>query len=256
MHPALRGGRAAFVFLTRVPVGGFPYNRQDWQWSSGWFPFVGAVLGVGYAGLWWAVAGSLGPWVAAALVVSASMLVTGGFHEDGLADTADALGGAYDREKLFVILKDSRVGAFGAMALFAVLSLRVVLLARIDTAAPFALVVTECLSRAVPIWLMKALPYVSQDEVSKSRQVTRGQLPQAALATAWPAAVLSLGWAEGWLSLPQMAGLVGVAVTIGLVTGWRYRVRAGGITGDFLGATQQIGVCGLLMVLAANSGEV
>jgi adenosylcobinamide-GDP ribazoletransferase len=135
------------------------------------------------------------------------------------------------------------------------LLLRVTLLARLGPAAPWALVGTECLSRTAPIWLMTALPYVSQDEASKSRQVTRGGFPQAALATLWPAVLLVGCWSAGVFSAPRVGCLVGAAAAVALLTGWRYRVRAGGITGDFLGATQQIGVCALLAVLAAEGGQ-
>ena len=78
------------------------------------------------------------------------MMITSGFHEDGLADTADALGGAFSREKLFLILKDSRVGAFGAMALFVSLGLRAALLAELNDRAPVALILTECLASGRP----------------------------------------------------------------------------------------------------------
>src|SRR5438045_786510 len=111
----VRGLRAAIVFLTRVPAGGFPYREPEWRWAPAWFPLVGAGVGAVAGGVAWLAAGA-GSLVAGALAVIASLLVTGAFHEDGLADTADALGGAYDREKLFAILKDSRIGSFGGAA--------------------------------------------------------------------------------------------------------------------------------------------
>ena len=145
----LRGFRTAFIFLTRIPVGGKDYREADWRWSTAWFPAVGACLGFGLAALW-ITCQTLGPLPSAFLVTGVSMLLTGGFHEDGLADTADAMGGAYTRERLLEILKDSRIGAFGAMALFVALGLKVALLAQLNAAAPIALVITECLSRVVP----------------------------------------------------------------------------------------------------------
>src|SRR5206468_2954946 len=107
----LRGGRAAVTFLTRVPVGGFPFTAKEWRWCSAWFPLVGAGVGMGAAVVCWATQAA-GPWVSAVLAIAASLLITGAFHEDGLADTADALGGSPvgDREKIFEILKDSRIG--------------------------------------------------------------------------------------------------------------------------------------------------
>jgi len=116
MMTALRGLPAAFGFLTRLPVGGFPFSPDELRWSSAHFPLVGAVLGAALAAVMM-LSARAGTVVAATLAVSAGMLLTGAFHEDGLADTADALGGATDRDKLFVILRDSRIGSFGAAAL-------------------------------------------------------------------------------------------------------------------------------------------
>lgn len=76
-------------FLTRIPVGGFPYSTDEWRWASGWFPFVGLVIGTAMAATWLAVA-QVGGFPAAVLVTGLGMLLTGAFHEDGMADTADA----------------------------------------------------------------------------------------------------------------------------------------------------------------------
>ncbi|WNG28075.1 adenosylcobinamide-GDP ribazoletransferase [Cystobacter fuscus] len=253
--PVLRGARAAFAFYTRIPVGGFPYAPADWQWASGWFPLVGASLG-GLLALIWLAVERAGPLVAAALVVGVGMLLTGALHEDGLADTADALGGAYERTRLFEILKDSRIGSFGAAALCVVLVLRIALLARLDEAAPLALVLSQCLARTPPIWLMVSLPYVSSDATSRSRSMVRVSGAQAMLATACPVLLMGALLWRGGLEAATAWALLAAAGLIALVCGWRFWVRAGGITGDFLGATQQVGECALLLVLALARGEV
>src|SRR4051812_44204788 len=116
MPPALRGMRAAFVFFTRIPLGGFSYAKEDFCWASAYAPFVGLVLGL----LMWGafrLFEPVGAWPAAILVLGLQLLLTGAFHEDGLADTADALGGGFTREKVLLILKDSRVGSYGAAAI-------------------------------------------------------------------------------------------------------------------------------------------
>jgi len=247
--PPVRGVRAAVVFLTRVPVGGFPYSREDWRWSSAHFPFAGLLVGLGSAAVWRA-SYAAGPWAASALAVAAAMMLTGAFHEDGLADTADALGGAYDRAKLFTILKDSRIGSFGSAALTIVLILRVALLARLGTLAGVALVVTSCMARVPPIWLMRAMPYVTMDDQAKSRAVARAGWGQTLVATSWGALAAAVGVEV--LSLPLRATLGGVAgcALVALVCGYRFHVRAGGLTGDFLGATEQLCECALLLALA------
>jgi len=247
VRTVLRGARAALVFLTRVPVGGFPYSTEEWRWASAWFPLVGLVVGGVCAAVWWLVA-PLGPWVAAITVLVVSILLTGAFHEDGLADTADALGGAYDRAKIFVILKDSRVGAFGALALVISIAFRLVLLARLGSAAPAALLLAHCLARVGPVWLMVAMPYVS-DAASKSRQVTRAGVAQGVLATAvGVAAVGGLTVAGGSINATAAFAAMILATA---VCGWRFRARAGGVTGDFLGAAEQVNEIVILFTILA-----
>jgi adenosylcobinamide-GDP ribazoletransferase len=173
-------------------------------------------------------------------------LLTGAFHEDGLADTADALGGAYDRDRLFAILKDSRIGSFGAAALVMSLVLRVCLLARLGPAAPLALVMVGAASRVPPVWLMAALPYVTTGD-ARSRPLTRGGAAQAVMATALAAGLL--GAVHTALSPVAVLAMVAVSLAAVLLCGWRFHARAGGITGDFLGATQQVSEAGLLLAL-------
>jgi adenosylcobinamide-GDP ribazoletransferase len=252
--PFFRGARAAMTFLTRVPVGGFPYSEADFRWSSAWFPFVGLLLGAAQAVVFFA-ASRAGSFVAAALTVGVSMLLTGAFHEDGLADTADALGGAYERKRLFEILKDSRVGSFGAGALTVVLVLRIAVLARLGAAAPLALVLTQSLSRTPPIWMMVAMPYVTADDAAKSRLVARAGAEQALVATAWPALAIAVAIAQRWLTLPEAAAMLAGVTVVALLGAQRFHARAGGITGDFLGATQQVCECAALLALALMRGE-
>ena len=191
---------------------------------------------------------SLGLVFASVMVVSASMLLTGGFHEDGLADTADAMGGSFDRDRLFVILKDSRLGAFGAMALFAVLLGKVVLISRVQEV--FAVfILSQSLSRMFPIWLMVRLPYVTSDEASKSRRVPRAGMLQGILATIVPLSLSAGFWVCGWIEIAPIGYAWLCGVLLMFICAWRFVVRAGGITGDFLGATQQITEIGILAAL-------
>jgi adenosylcobinamide-GDP ribazoletransferase len=247
----VRGARAAVVFLTRVPVGGFPYRDADWRWAAAWFPMVGALVG-GVAALAFRFGRPAGSPVAATLAVVAALLVTGAFHEDGLADTADALGGAMpgDRKRLFAILKDSRIGVFGAAALTMALLLRVALLARLDAAAGLALVLAGAWSRVAPVWLIAALPYVTPPGSTRSRPVVRAGVGQATAATAAAALITATTLAAGAVGARTAIGFALVPVALAVACGWRFRARAGGITGDFLGATQQVCECGLLLWLA------
>jgi len=254
LPPPLRGIRAAFVFLTRIPVGGFPYAADDWKWAAAHAPLVGAVVGF-LTGIVDRALAPVGELPAAFLAIGASLLLTGAFHEDGLADTSDALGGGSDRARVFAILKDSRIGTFGAAALVVSIGARAALVAELGPRAVVALVLAGSVSRVVPIWLMVALPYVTDDATSKSRSVLRGGRLQAAVATAWGGLALGAAVFHGDVEPERAILLVATTVLVGAVTAWRYRRRLGGITGDFLGATEQLSEIATLAALAyAASG--
>jgi len=248
MPPQIRAVRAAFAFLTRLPMGGCRETDEDLRWAPAHFPLVGLVLGSVLACAWLAVR-HIGALPCAVLVVSLSMLLTGALHEDGLADTADALGGSRTPDDLMRILKDSRIGAFGAAALASAILWRVVFLASLDARAPAALVAVHCAARVSPVWLMLAMPYVSGQH-AKSRDLARVRAPQAIVATAWGALIMALLARGRWLALEDIVALAVALLTCAVLCGLRFRKRAGGITGDFLGAAEQIGECVGLLALA------
>jgi adenosylcobinamide-GDP ribazoletransferase len=248
----LRSLTAAFAFLTRLPVGGYPYSSDELRWSSAHFPLVGAALGTVMAAVMLLCARA-GWGVAAAVAVCVGLLLTGALHEDGLADTADALGGSYDREQLFVILRDSRVGSFGAAALAIVLVLRVLLLSSLAGAAPLALLLTQSLARLPPVWMMALVPSVSPGE-AKSRSVARAGGSQVAVASSWVALLFAGSVAGKLVEWRVVAGLIVVAAAVAAICGIRFVRRAGGLTGDFLGATEQVLECALLLTLALWRG--
>lgn len=244
----LRGIRAAFVFLTRFPVGGFPYRAEDWKWAAAHAPFVGAVVGA-LAGIVDRALAPVGEMAAAVLAIGVSMLLTGAFHEDGLADTSDALGGAYDRAKVLEILKDSRIGTFGGAALVISIVGRACLVSELRAHALVGLVVAGSVARVAPIWLMATLPYVTDDKTAKSRGVLQGGYAQAVVAVIWAGVLLGVLFAARLITISCIGSLVVAMTLVGALTGWRYRRRVGGITGDFLGATEQLGELAALVVL-------
>jgi adenosylcobinamide-GDP ribazoletransferase len=251
---AIRGIRAAFATLTRIPVGGFPYRDAEWRWSSAHLPFVGACLGVLLAIVWFLVERA-GYGVAAIVTTAASLVLTGAMHEDGLADTADALGGGLaDRERILRIMKDSRVGTYGAAAIALSLGLRVALLTRLGPLAPVALVLAECASRVVPVSLMVLLPYVTDPTVQRSAVVARAGAAQIVVAIAWVLAFAAP--AAWWLRPSPWSGVALVAPVV--ITSWGsvalFRKSLGGITGDTLGAAQQIAWLALLLAFALLRG--
>ena len=242
--------RASFTFLTRIPVGGFPYPPKTWEWISIWFPLVGLFLGALQATAW-AGLDSHSDATRAIIAVTVGLLVTGGFHEDGLSDSVDALGGAYDRDNVMRILKDSRIGAFGALALIVALMLKVSLLVDLGVLAPVGLVLGQSLSRALPVMQLGIQPYARRDDPqSKSRDVARSGRPQALIAAAWVAAIVGAAVAWGVPTQGLMWALAAMLI-VGVVLGVYFQRRAGGLTGDFMGALQQVSELGILMALAA-----
>jgi adenosylcobinamide-GDP ribazoletransferase len=209
---------------------------------------VGAASGVTYQ----LAFARLGATVAALLSLGASLLLTGAFHEDGLADTFDALGGAHDRARVFEILKDSRIGTFGALALFVSLGLRVACLALFDgPSGAAALLASHTLGRLGPVWLLARLPYVTP-EGSKAREVVAGaRVTQALIATLWGLLVATLITLARSGSLAGLGcALLAVAAVASLFGAW-FVQRTGGLTGDFLGAAEQAGEVGVLLALVA-----
>jgi len=250
---AVRGLPAAFAFLTRVPVGGFPYTLEELRWSSAHFPLVGAAIG-GVAGGLMLLCNRAGSLAAAAVAVCGGLLLTGALHEDGLADTADALGGASNREQLFIILRDSRIGVFGAAALCMALLLRVALLARLGRTAPAALVLTGSLARLPLVWMVALLPRASP-ATSKSAALGQAGTAQVAVASGWVALLFGGALAEKLLEWKLLIVLLVLAAATAALCGRRFLPRAGGLTGDFLGATEQVLECALLLVLALWAGK-
>jgi adenosylcobinamide-GDP ribazoletransferase len=249
MPSPLRGLRAAFVLLTRIPVGGFPYRSQDFVWAAAHAPFVGLVLGLLLGGLDRLLL-PVGPLPAAVLVIAVSLLITGAFHEDGLADTCDALGGGGGVREVLAILKDSRIGTFGGVALVVSIAGRAALLAQLGPSGLWAMPIVGCGARVCPIWLMAWLPYVTSAATAKSGDVTKAGVPHALVAATWFVVLLAVAHVSGWISAMRASALATALSGVTVLMGWRYRIRAGGITGDFLGASEQVGEIVALAVLA------
>ena len=256
----------ALEFLTRIPI---PAATQfDPAWMSRcvrYFPWVGVLIGGCAALVWWALQPALSPWLAAALAFTASALITGAFHEDGLSDYVDGIGGGQSREHTLAIMKDSRVGSFGALALVLVTLVKIAALASVPMMdAVIALVFAHATARATAVTVMAALPYARDDASSKVRPVAMGVmwaevavswLPTMALTalTALIAFSAALAAQCGLSHLMPMA-LLTATLAASIITTFlalQMQRRLGGYTGDALGAVEQCAEAVILVVCAA-----
>jgi adenosylcobinamide-GDP ribazoletransferase len=256
----LRLALVALQFLTRVPVLRRLGFEPDWlQQSIRHFPLVGAAIGGFAAGALWLALALWPPAVAAVLAVAATAWLTGAFHEDGLADTLDALGGGVPRERALAIMKDSRIGSYGALALVLAVALQVAALAALAAAdaaaACAALVWAHAASRALPLWLVWRLPYAGDAEHAKAKPLATtigaGGLGLAAATLAALAALLLWALPAAW---PALLAATAATAATGLWCRRWLRRRLGGFTGDTLGAAQQIALLAALLAwLAAGA---
>lgn len=241
----MRGLRAALAVLTRLPAGRL--EGADFAAAPGWFAAVGLAVGAAQALAFVAASALWGPWLAAVAALALGILLTGALHEDGLADTADALGARRDPARALEILRDSRIGSYGALALILGLGAQAAALAALGPVAPWALVAAAALSRAAMAMVLRRGPYL---RAAGAASGMTGPWPATAGAAHLAAAGAALALAHWALGLQAMAGLAGLACAAAATAAWA-RGRLGGITGDVLGAVQQAGLLGFLLGVLA-----
>jgi adenosylcobinamide-GDP ribazoletransferase len=260
MSQFIRHYLLAIQFFTRLPVTGsvaacVGFSPAMLRASAAHFPGVGWLVGALVAGFTWGLlrllpASPFAPLVAAVLGTGLGVLITGAFHEDGLADVADGLGGTQNRERALEIMKDSRVGAFGAIATVLVLLAKVALLALLGSLPSVdsylvlcvALFAAHVVSRTWPLLIIRLLPHVGDAAGSKSKPLA-DQISLASLGVAflWCFSALALVQ-TAWLAISLVAlsaALAGSAIAFVVMWRWFAR-RLQGFTGDCLGATQQV----------------
>ena len=267
LRQSIRHYLLALRFFTRIPVTGrlagwVGFSPAMLRASAGHFPGVGWLVGALVAGFTVWLMNSLTPGIfvplaAAALGTALGVLLTGAFHEDGLADVADGLGGTQDRERALLIMKDSRVGAFGAIAVMLALLGKVALLALLGGVSAAwlctALFLGHVVSRTWPLLLIRWLVHVGDAAGSKSKPLA-DQISGRSLFTSfiWFFSALALTvyaqvatefivveaeQAVVWQAV--LGGLAASALAFGLMWRWFWQ-RLQGFTGDCLGTTQQV----------------
>ncbi|MGO3295652.1 MAG: adenosylcobinamide-GDP ribazoletransferase [Marinobacter sp.] len=235
----------AIGFLTRIPMlVRIDYSQKLMNQCSMYFPLVGLLLGALYAGLFALISLAWSPLVCVLLVLCFHLFITGAFHEDGLADSVDALGGGYTVEKRLEIMKDSRIGTYGTVALVMALGLKAALLVNAQSIW-LALLIVPAISRVTPLLLMAFMPYVTNPDKSKSKPVaeafSRRRLLVSCAFTLLAALVFSF-----WLPGLWLCALTAVLI-VALLWGRYLQQLLGGYTGDALGAS--VVFCELALLL-------
>jgi adenosylcobinamide-GDP ribazoletransferase len=225
----------AFQFLTRLPISRVPYQPDSLSRSAKFFPVVGLVIGLGTSLLQRILTPHLDRALVALLLLTFLVLITGGLHEDALADSADAFGGGWNREQVLTILRDSRIGSFGALALVLSLLARFLLLSILPLNRFMTLVVSaHVLCRWTTLPLSYFLRPAREREGQGARMAQKISPTSLLVGTLLTfAIVFYLMRSEFWI--PIVAALV-----ITVLSGLYYFRRIGGITGDCFGATNQL----------------
>jgi adenosylcobinamide-GDP ribazoletransferase len=241
----------ALGFFSRIPMPAWiDYSPENLNRASRYFTLVGWLLGGLVALVFLAVdtlfSNSISLWLAMVF----SLLLTGAFHEDGLADTADGFGGAFAREKKISIMKDSRIGTYGAAALVMVLLGKYLLLIE-NTQIAIAIFIAYALSRTVAASLVFDMRYVADDDGSKSKPLANNQSKTdliILLATCLPLFFL-LYWQKAAL-------IIATLLIVRYAAKFYFQKQIGGYTGDCLGAVQQISELVIYAVLLIHLGQL
>ena len=236
---------AAVMFLTRLPVP-TPADPPEDQLARAarLFPVAGLIVGLVTGCVWIVMLQLVDAGIAAGLALAAGIVITGALHEDGLADTCDGVGGGATRERALEIMRDSRIGAYGAIGLMISIGLRWTALASLTPWAGFAaLIAAHVIGRTMIVAALASTDYAREDGAARS--VAGGVVPgeaAIALGLAFIIVCVFAGW-PGFYAL-CLGGLAGV-LTIALLVR-----RLGGYTGDGLGAVEQVTEIVALIALA------
>lgn len=240
----------AVQFLTRIPVStGKIYTPDRLNAAAGYYPLVGFLIGGICAGAFWGLELVFPAALALVLAISVGLLLTGAFHEDGLADTFDGIGGGQDRDQALTIMRDSRLGTYGTLALILALAIKFITLIALPSLwILVALIVGQGLSRLSSVLVIVTSRYARTD--GKAKPVAEG-LTATSLVIALVTGLIGLTVAAQVLPFPAIAaGLVGLtAGHIGMRLLFERKLK--GYTGDALGAVQQVSELGLYLGLLA-----
>lgn len=240
----------ALQFLTRLPLPRVPYHPDSLSDAVAWFPLAGLLIGGAAAVVHWLAAKGLPPLLSALATLIFLVTVTGALHEDGLADTADGLGGGWTRERALEIMRDSRIGSYGAVALILSLLARLLLLGSLPPATFARYVIAAhvlCRWTTIPLrsFLKAAREQDGQGSRVTERELRSGLFSNSLLGgSLFCAIVVGVALRSHWWP-PVVAVLLLTALC-----GAYFQHRLGGITGDCFGAVNNLAeiavyVCGV-----------
>lgn len=242
----------ALMFYTRIPVPKtLEYSPERLNRSTRYFPFIGWIVGGIGAAVFYGLNVVLSVELAVFLSMMAAIFVTGAFHEDGFADFCDGFGGGYTREKIFTIMKDSRIGTYGSIGLIGMLGTKFLALQALPVyTIPLALVAGHAFSRLMPVLVIFTSAYSREDELSKTKPIgKRGKISDLLLAVVFSLIPMAL--------LPWQ--LMAVALPVSLLMTFLFKKyierKIGGYTGDCLGALQQLVEVLFYLCLLALAGR-
>ncbi len=229
----------AIQFLTRLPIDSSNiYSETRAAAGPRYYAVVGLAIGGVAASIFWFAAQYFGALLAALLSTAGTLLLTGAFHEDGLADTFDGVGGATDRQRTLEIMKDSRIGVYGAASLMMMLSLKIAAIAKLQPeVAAIALVAAHCLSRVSSVVVIATSRYVRDSGAGKA---TADGVDSVSLFVAALTGVACLFGVYIGISSAAAFFIFGALIVGHLLSRGIFERRIGGYTGDCLGATQQV----------------
>lgn len=241
MKKFLKTFLTAVMFFTRIPCPSWvDHSEEELRKSRKYLPMIGWIVGAFSAIVYLCVKLVFPVSISVLSSMLASILLTGAFHEDGFADACDGFGGGYNQNQILTIMKDSRIGSYGAIGVVFILALKYSFLYEIaergNLTLAMTLIASHSLSRFASVLLMRTHTYVGDDDQTKSRGITSSKLTDGEVVFAGVTGTAPLLLFQDWW--------VFIAVTPAYITqkclGWYFEKFIGGYTGDCLGGTQQV----------------
>lgn len=231
----------AVMFFTRIPCPSWvDHSEEELRKSRRYLPMIGWIVGA-LSAITYSCARLVFP--ASISIISsmvASILVTGALHEDGFADMCDGFGGGYNQNQILTIMKDSRIGSYGAIGVVFILALKYSFLYEIAERGNFTLAITliasHSLSRLASLILIRTHTYVRDDDKTKSKAIASAKLSNGEVIFAGIAGIAPLLLFQDW----RVFAVVALAYITETSLGSYFKKSIGGYTGDCLGAMQQV----------------